>query len=241
MTSLLKIEKIKFLYRNSLLLNDLSLLLNEGEIVTIIGRSGSGKTTLFKILTGILTVSEGNILFKNREIDQCHSQIGYMTQEDLLLPWRNVIQNITLCSELGKQPVRSSHVEEKAYDLLEQVEMKSCAHMFPHQLSGGMRQRVALARALFNQKPLLLLDEPFAALDVSLREQMYTILRRIRANYNTTILLVTHDFRDAITLSDRVFLLSNGQIGKEWILNEEIKEDPYSSAAILKEMRKNLN
>lgn len=235
---ILKIEDLSFSYLSHHVLDKISFNLEKGEVGTFIGGSGSGKTTLFKLLTGILTPSAGTISIAGHETQLAHHHVACMMQEDLLLPWRSIIRNVTLLSELGIDP--HSSVIEEAYELLEEIGLSGCEELFPNQLSGGMRQRVSLARALLQKRPLLLLDEPFGSLDVSLREQMYVLLRKLQHKHNTTILMVTHDFRDALTLSDRIFLLGNGKIRAEWKVTDEIRNDPLSSGEMLNDMRSKL-
>ncbi|MEM1283055.1 MAG: ATP-binding cassette domain-containing protein, partial [Chlamydiota bacterium] len=165
---------------------------------------------------------------------------SYMTQKDLLLPWRTVLENITLTYELGKNKVCQKKILEEARQLIEEVELSGCEEKFPHELSGGMRQRVSLARALLQKKPLLLLDEPFASLDVQLREQMYVLLNKIHKNHNTTILLITHDFRDALSLSDHIFLLANGSITKQWRVEESHRTNPTTMGTLHEELRQSI-
>lgn len=234
---MLQMQDICFLYEGAPLLSHVSLHLKQGEIATLIGASGTGKTTCLKLITGLLKPHQGQISIGGQPLPEGHGNVSYMMQEDLLLPWRNVLQNMTLTAELGKQTKSIEPLRQKASALLKEIDMEGCEEMFPHQLSGGMRQRVALARALLQNRPLLLMDEPFGSLDVSLREHMYTLLRNIRNKYGTTILFVTHDFRDALSLSDRIFLLINCTIEKEWHITNEIRHNPHSSSAILEEMR----
>lgn len=227
---MLSVQKVSFSYEKHHILTDLSLSLEAAQIGTLIGSSGSGKSTLFKLLTGLCQPKDGAILINGDPMHQDH--VACMMQEDLLLPWRNVISNVTLCAELGKNKPDLKFLREKALELLVDLGLQDYIFHFPDQLSGGMRQRVSLARALIQNKPLLLLDEPFGALDVILREQMYDLLRSIRKKYATTILMVTHDFRDALSLSDKIFLLSGGQIRREW--------DALGEANVMNEMRDEL-
>lgn len=234
---ILEVEKVSFLYKDSPLLRNVSFSLKKGEIASLIGSSGSGKTTLFKLLTGVLMPKQGRIKIDNLSLPAGHGKVAYMMQEDLLLPWRTVLNNMTLSAELGDKQHSKKALELEALDLLNDIGLNGCASMFPHQLSGGMRQRVSLARALMHKRPLLLLDEPFGSLDVSLRGQMYALLKLIRDKYHTTILLITHDFRDALSLSDHIFLLSDQHICKEWHMTDNIRQDPYASTSIFKEMQ----
>jgi NitT/TauT family transport system ATP-binding protein len=233
----LEVEDLSFYYEGQWLLKNLSFQIKKGEIATLIGASGSGKTTLFKLVTGILKPHKGSISVAGQTVSKGHGNVAYMMQEDLLLPWRTALNNLILISELGKVTKSKESALAQAKQLLQEMEMSQCADLFPHQLSGGMRQRVSLARALMHKKPLLLLDEPFNALDVILREQMYVLLRNMRKKLQTTILLVTHDFRDALSLSDHIFLLKNSCISREWHITDDMRNDPHESVRVLNEMR----
>lgn len=231
---MLKVKKLSFSYGKKQVLKDISLSLGQGEIASLIGASGSGKTTLFKLLTGILNPTEGTI-----ETDG-DTYPAYMTQQDLLLPWRTVLKNVMLPAELGKKSSLPENMVPKALSLLDELGMKNCSEMFPDELSGGMRQRVSLARALLQSSKVLLLDEPFSSLDLSLREQLYDLLRRIQQEHMTTMLMVTHDFRDALTLSDHIFFLDEGSIKKQWTISDEERNDPKASAALIKDLREHM-
>lgn len=225
---MLEIKQLTFSYTQKPLLQDLSFSLEKGEIGVLIGSSGSGKTTLFNLLTGMLKPLKGSI-----KID---CQPAYMMQKDMLLPWRSVIKNLTLLSELGSKPQISLLGEGLC--LLNKMDLSGCENLYPEQLSGGMRQRVSLAQALLLKRPVLLLDEPFGSLDVSTREQLYLLLQKIRNTEGITILMVTHDFRDALALADKIFLLNQGKIKKEWKITSEIREEPQKSYLLLREMSK---
>lgn len=232
MTSLpaIHIDHLSFDYGKKNILHSLSLTIQRGECVTLIGPSGAGKSTLFRLLTGILPCQSGTISFPAQHTPLQTTQekrlIGYMMQEDLLLPWRNVLDNITLAAELGPSPQSREENVHLARQLLRDIGLADKESYLPHELSGGMRQRVSLARALLVSRDLLLLDEPFSSLDLCLREQMHALLHSIQKQYGTTLLLITHDFRDAIHLSNRIILLQAGRLVQEWHIEESVKEDP---------------
>lgn len=231
------IQDLSFSYDNRTVLNDLSFHLYPGEVGTLIGASGSGKSTLFKILTGLLLPQDGRITVFGRPLPEGCQNVAYMMQQDMLLPWRTVLANVLLVSEVGLRPNHNSGTTDEALYLLEEVGLKDYIYRYPGELSGGMRQRVALARALLQKRPLLLLDEPFGALDVGLREQMYRLLRELKNKHGYTILMVTHDFRDALSLSDRLFLLSKGSIIKEWNVQYSIQYDYPRMNALQREIQ----
>jgi len=238
---MLKISNLCFSYEGKKILQNLSLSLRKGESAALIGASGSGKSTLFKVLTGLLALQSGSIEIEGKPLIEKQDLIAYMMQEDLLLPWRSVIRNMTLSAELGATSTPLQKLKEEAYVLLDSLGLAGSAELFPEELSGGMRQRVSLARALILNRPVLLLDEPFGSLDVVLREQIYTFLRAIQKKAKTTILMVTHDFRDALALADHVFLLRQGRIAHQWRILEEEREDPESSGRLLHEIRQALH
>lgn len=201
----LEIENLTFGYENFPVLKELSLKLEAGEIGVLLGASGSGKSTLLKLIAGLLPLQKG-VLKKS-------GAPAYMTQENLLLPWRTALSNLLLLTELGpKHPPDSAEIEA----LLKEMELSGCENLYPAHLSVGMRQRLALAQTLLMKRPLLLLDEPFNSLDLILREKMYELLKEMHRKHKMTLLMVTHDYRDALALADRIFLLKEGKIEKEW-------------------------
>ncbi|TXI37805.1 MAG: ABC transporter ATP-binding protein, partial [Nitrosomonas sp.] len=210
------INNLTFGYGNSLLLENLSLTIETGEIVTLIGASGQGKTTILKLISGLLSSAKGSVIVCNQKHPQAQRNVAMMMQHDLLLPWRTILGNVTIAAEMTN--IASFQLVIDAKKLLTDLRIGHTTDMYPEELSGGMRQRVSLARAILQRRPILLLDEPFASLDTLLREQLYTLLRDLRDSYGLTILLVTHDFRDALTLSDRILLLGQGNICQEWTI-----------------------
>ncbi len=231
---MLSVKNLVFSYKDTPVFKNLSFALKKGEIASFIGTSGSGKTTLFKLLTGIHQPQNGDVTVEGV------TEPAYMTQKDLLLPWRTVLENITLTYELGRKKHCPKKTIEEAMDLIEEVDLLGTEHKFPEQLSGGMRQRVSLARALMQKSPLLLLDEPFGSLDIQLREQMYDLLKTIHKNHNTTILLITHDFRDAISLSDHIFLLADGTITKQWQIEAAARTCPAKMGSLHEKLRQSI-
>lgn len=232
---LLEVNNLSYAYQNELIVDDLSFSLQKGEIATILGSSGSGKTTLLKLIAGLLPYQKGRVQIAGEPSPI--GKVDFMMQEDLLLPWRSVIRNVTLVSELGPAPLSFSDLKSQAAELLAEVGLANCEDLFPWQLSGGMRQRASLARALMQKRALLLLDEPFGPLDVSIREQMYALLREIGLRHQMTMLMVTHDFRDALILSDHLFFFKNGTFAFHWSITDDLRKNHTASSHLLEDVR----
>ncbi len=187
-------------------LDALSLYIEENEFVCIVGPSGCGKSTLLRILAGLETQDSGLLHYYDQEIIKPRAEIGMVFQEYSLLPWRNVSDNVSLGQEfLGANKAKCQQV---AMQYLELVGLQSFAKAMPHELSGGMRQRVAIARALANCPQVLLMDEPFGALDAHTRILLQRELLRIRKKHKTTVVFVTHSVDEAIYLADRIIVMS---------------------------------
>ncbi|MGH8944945.1 MAG: ABC transporter ATP-binding protein [Acidimicrobiia bacterium] len=185
-------------------LDDITLDIYENEFIVLVGPSGSGKTTLLNILAGLIQPSTGRVR-RRSEIGR-PGGIGMVFQNATLLPWRNVLQNVLLPAEIFG--MSKAEAEAEARDLLELVGLTGFEDSLPHQLSGGMQQRVSLCRALLSDPPLLLMDEPFGALDAISRETMNFELQRIWMEEKTTVVFVTHSIDEALFLSDRVVALT---------------------------------
>jgi NitT/TauT family transport system ATP-binding protein len=187
-------------------LADISVKIEAGEFITIVGQSGCGKTTLLKILAGLLQRSAGSVTLRGQPVDEPSRDIGIVFQDPVLLPWRTVFDNVMLPVEVLGLDRRSS--AKRGRDLLGLVGLRGFEEKYPHELSGGMRQRVAIARALVHDPSLLLMDEPFGALDAMTREFMNLELLRIWKESGKTIVFITHSIPEAAFLADRVIVMS---------------------------------
>lgn len=237
---MLRIKDLHFAYDAKTILDGVTFSAAAGEIIALIGISGSGKTTLFRLITGLVPPSCGEIEIGGCATPERTQMATYMRQEDLLLPWRTVMGNLLLFSELGKKEARGSTLKEEATQLLQRVGLEGFEEAYPRALSGGMRQRVALARALLQNRPLMLLDEPFASLDVILREQLYALLREIRDQYQKTIVMVTHDFRDAVALADRILVLARGKIAGTYVMDPASRAQSACAEKLIQQIRDDL-
>ena len=187
-------------------LEDVSFSVSEGEFIAIVGPSGCGKSTLLSIICGILKPEKGLIKMNGKNLKQSTTNIGYMLQHDHLFEWRTVYHNVLLGLEV--QHMLSAKTRKKALELLEQYGLQQFKNSRPSQLSGGMRQRVALIRTLVLEPELLLLDEPFSALDYQTRLTVGNDIGQILKHEHKTAILVTHDLSEAVSLADRVLILT---------------------------------
>jgi ABC-type nitrate/sulfonate/bicarbonate transport system ATPase subunit len=185
---------------------DVSLDVGAGEFVSIVGPSGCGKSTVFNMIAGLIEPTRGSLLIGGSSVAGETGHVGYMLQRDLLLPWRTILDNVVLGAELlGRDP---DQVRQEAIPLLADFGLKGFEDSRPARLSGGMRQRAALMRTVLSGKEILLLDEPFGALDAMTKLKMQEWLLSIWREFGRTILFITHDIDEAIFLSDRVYVMS---------------------------------
>ncbi|MED5578667.1 MAG: ABC transporter ATP-binding protein [Nitrospinota bacterium] len=187
-------------------LSDINLEIFEGEFVSVVGPSGCGKSTLLKILGGLLTKTSGGISLKNTPIEGPRNDVGIVFQDPVLLLWRTVLQNTLLPSEILN--LDSNVTIPRAKALIKLVGLDGFEDKYPHELSGGMRQRNAIIRALIHDPSLLLMDEPFGALDAMTREQMNLELQRIWLESKKTVFFITHSIPEAVFLADRVVVMT---------------------------------
>lgn len=207
---LLKISNVSLTYQTddneTTALKNVSFDVREGEFVSIVGPSGCGKTTILSLIAGLITPSSGEIELCGEKVVRPRRDVGYMLQRDQLFEWRNILANVMLGPEIQKKKNRESL--EYAQNLLDKYGLGEFKKHFPKQLSGGMRQRVALIRTLALNPRILLLDEPFSALDFQTRLSVHEDISSIIAKEKKTTLLVTHDISEAIALSDRVIVMT---------------------------------
>lgn len=207
---LLKLDKISLNYHTlkheTQAIKDISFTVNNGEFISIVGPSGCGKTTLLSIISGILPASKGNVYLQGVPTCQIKNKIGYMFQADHLFEWRTVWQNVKLGLEINHN--KDSKNLEYLKELLTKYGLYDFLDKYPKHLSGGMRQRVALIRTLAIKPELLLLDEPFGALDYQTKKTVVQDVSSIISNEQKTSILVTHDIGEAVSLSDKIIVLS---------------------------------
>lgn len=215
-SEVLEFRDVSLTYRMSgqplSVIDQVSLTIAQAEFVSIVGPSGCGKTSLLRMISGLNPVEEGTVSFRGEAITKPLRNVGIAFQNPVLLPWRTTLENVLLPLEIvpaHKRRLNAHQAEYKAaaQELLTTVGLKDFQNHYPWQLSGGMKQRASLCRALIHQPELLLLDEPFAALDAFTREEMWELLQRLWERTQCTSVLVTHDLREAIFLSDTVYVM----------------------------------
>ena len=205
-------------YGSREVLRDVDLKLRAGEIVSITGASGCGKSTLLRIVAGLERDFRGSVSLDGERLQGIDERVGFIFQEPRLLPWLNVAANVAFSDDDGKSQTAvaaSPHVNK----LLAEVGLRDYASTLPKQLSGGQAQRVAIARGLYRQPRVLLLDEPFSAVDAFTRIKLQELLLRLAGEHGFTVLLVTHDVDEAIYLSDRVLVIGDGRVSAEIPVN----------------------
>ncbi|AKF95180.1 ABC transporter ATP-binding protein [Brevibacillus laterosporus] len=204
--------------------NNISLHVEEGEFVCLVGPSGCGKTTLLSLIAGLEKPTAGQIYVDKSQITGTTRKVGYMLQQDYLFNWRTIEENVFLGLEV--QGIRSKANEEYALHLLEEMELIHFRKAFPQQLSGGMKQRVALVRTLACQPEILLLDEPFSALDHQTKLKLEDLIIETLRRHKKTAILVTHDLQEAVAMGDRIYILDRnpGRIRSEMKIPELIRQ-----------------
>ncbi len=204
--NVLVMKNVSVTLSGTAILDDVSLHVAKGEFVSILGPSGAGKSTIFRLLTGGVRHDSGRITCNGQPLATGQHGFGFMPQRDALMPWRQIIDNLTLGLEV--QGISRKDARAQVTPLLEDFGLEGFTRHYPAQLSGGMRQRAALLRTIVQDRPVQLLDEPFGALDALTRTHMQTWFEKRWRTARWTTLLVTHDVREAVALSDRIYVLS---------------------------------
>ncbi len=216
MTHFVDIDEVSVSYNlgEPPVLEGASLQMSKGEFVALVGPSGCGKSTFMKLMSGLLKADQGSVVVANQEVTRPLGNVGMAFQNSVMLPWRTTLNNLLLPLEIARphretfRQNREAHAN-KAIELLRSVGLEDVAEKFPWELSGGMRQRASLCRALIHEPEVLMLDEPFGALDAFTREELWCVLRDLWQERKFTVLLVTHDLIESAFLADRVLVMSN--------------------------------
>ena len=210
MADLIEYRNVRKVYKSGggevIALEEFSLNVGDGEFLAVVGRSGCGKTTLLKLTSGLLPATSGTVRVDGKPVTAPLTNIGIVFQAPVLLPWRKTLDNVLLQIEARKLDVNG--YRRKALDLLELTGLKGFEARYPSELSGGMQQRVSISRALVHDPPLLLMDEPFGALDAITRDEMNLELQRIWGEAKKTVVFITHSIPEAVFLGDRVIVMT---------------------------------
>lgn len=230
MDAFLKLQDISLSYHTSnsetLAIKDLNFTVNEGEFVAIIGPSGCGKTSVLSLVAGLIPKSKGRVTLKGEEIVKPNDKVGYMFQKDQLFPWLTIENNVTL--PLTIKNIKTTENVQYCSNLLKKYGLDEFKKRYPDQLSGGMRQRAALIRTLSSKPELLLLDEPFSALDYQTRLKVSDDVYKVIKSERKTAILVTHDISEAISLADKIIVLSKrpAKVTSEYAVDFEKNTSP---------------
>lgn len=205
-TAAVKVDGLAKNFETGAAVEDLSFEVGENEFVTIVGPSGCGKSTTLRIVSGLVPPTRGKVSIRGRQVQGPIGDVGMVFQSPVLLPWRSAIENVLFMAEMrGENP---SAYRERALQLIKLASLEGFDKRYPHELSGGMQQRVAICRALLLNPSLLLMDEPFGALDIMTREKMGFELQKIWSANKTTVLFVTHSITEAVLLSDTIIVMT---------------------------------
>ena len=217
-------------------IKNLSISVKKGGFTAIVGPSGCGKSTITRLVSGLLKPSKGSIFISNEKVISPLSTVGMAFQNPVLLEWRNVINNIILPLEIVSKNLKYNFKRNRALELLKLVGLEDFELNLPSELSGGMKQRVSLCRSLVHKPEILILDEPFAALDAFTREDLWNVMLKLKSEQDFTCILITHDLREAVYLADQVIVLSGRPATLQYTVKSDFKKnktisDLYSSKA----------
>ncbi|WP_417254155.1 ABC transporter ATP-binding protein [Celeribacter sp.] len=212
--------------------NDVDFRVEQGEFVSVVGPSGCGKSTILSMTAGLYQPTEGEVLVSGEKVDGPNAHVGFMLQKDLLLPWRDIISNVEF--GLESRGLKRDERRARAMKVLEACHLGGFEHHYPYQLSGGMRQRAALARTLAIDPEIILLDEPFSALDAQTKLLLQNSFSKVIAEQKKTTLLITHDLSEAVLMSDRILVLSErpGTVIAEINVDLPHRDEPLKRRAL---------
>lgn len=218
-------------------LDDLTITIPAGDFAAVVGPSGCGKSTLTRLVAGLMMPDKGQVLIDGEPVRSPRSSVGMAFQNPVLLEWRSILQNVMLPLEIVKNNLSLSEKKDRARELLALVGLADFEDKRPSELSGGMRQRASLCRALVHRPEILILDEPFGALDAFTREDLWQIMRNLCQREKVTSLLITHDLRESVFLANQVIVLSGRPATTQYVLDVSLSEDRqleqiYSTAAV---------
>lgn len=219
--TILRTENITKSYNDKTVIEDINIHLKEGELVSLLGVSGSGKTTLFNIISGLIMPDGGSVQLSDRDITGKPGSVAYMLQKDMLLPHKKIIDNVSLPLLLKGMPRKDARAHADKF--FEEFGLEGTQYKYPNQLSGGMKQRAALLRTYMASDGVVLLDEPFSALDTLTKSAMHKWYLQVMEHISLSTLFITHDIDEAIRLSDRIYIMSGapGRIADEIVIEEK--------------------
>lgn len=237
---MLEVKGVTQVYDGVTIIEDVSFSAERGETVCLIGASGVGKTTLFQVLSGLTVPASGEVLLNGENVVGKTGKVSYMLQKDLLLPFKTIIDNVSLPYRVGGMPKKRAR--EKVAPYFKQFGLQGTEKKYPGQLSGGMRQRAAFMRTYFFGHELMLLDEPFSALDEMTREDMYAWYMRIAAELKLSTVFISHNLEEALTLADRILVMAGrpGRIAHELKIVRDGAEGDFSTSVRFAEYKKTL-
>lgn len=238
--ALLEVKGVTQVYDGVTIIEDVSFSAERGETVCLIGASGVGKTTLFQVLSGLTVPASGEVLLNGENVVGKTGKVSYMLQKDLLLPFKTIIDNVSLPYRVGGMPKKCAR--EKVAPYFKQFGLQGTEKKYPGQLSGGMRQRAAFMRTYFFGHELMLLDEPFSALDEMTREDMYAWYMRIAAELNLSTVFISHNLEEALTLADRILVMAGrpGRIAHELKVERDGTGEDFFTSQRFAEYKKTL-
>lgn len=229
MANLIDIKGVTHAYRTKAgplpVLDNLTISVPEGEFAAVVGPSGCGKSTLTRLVAGLMKPDQGEVWLHGERVTSPRKTVGMAFQNPVMLEWRTILQNVILPLEIVAPTMSQKDRDARAMQLLEMVGLKGFEHKRPSQLSGGMRQRASLCRAIVHKPDVLIMDEPFGALDAFTREDLWQTMRDLRAAEPFTCVLITHDLRESVFLGDQVIVLSGRPARTQYVLDVDLPAD----------------